>query len=147
MLWKSCNNLKHWDKRQWLIACAWTPILTPGISLSSYYYCCSSDTERGYSVSLYVMVLVHGMVLFCFIVWLKTTKKLGPWGSPKPLDLIDIVEQEMVGCFGGVDPPYLGSAWLLTTTSLFRLTCPTGFMSTLHPYLPLPISKDQEMHL
>ena len=50
-----------------------------------------------------------------------------------------VLIEELGGCFGGVDPPYLGSAWLVTTTGLFRLTGPTGFMSTLYPYLLLPI--------
>ena len=58
MIWS-----KDWDKRQWLIACVWTPTLTPGISLSFDFFCCSSDTERGYSVSLCYGVSPNGVML------------------------------------------------------------------------------------
>ena len=101
-----------------------------------------------FGAGLYVVaclvVLTSIMALGCVMVWLMSL--LWQFGK-KPEVNLEVgtqssdrqVEEELGGCFGGVDPPYLGLAWLVTTTGLFRLTGPTGFMSTLYPYLLLPI--------
>ena len=58
MIWS-----KDWDKRQWLIACVWTPTLTPGKACPSTSSA-APQTQKGVIVLACVMELVQ-MVLWC----------------------------------------------------------------------------------